>query len=178
MSTDAVSALVNFANNVFSSGVNLVVVLGTLFGVLGVIGVLTKENRLAREVPGHNGSGRVVAVFLLCGMLIALEQIISRGAAQLGWSGASFDQISYASESSFGVGAQAVNAVLTLIRLLGMIFVVMGIMRIKRSLKDGHTGLSASEDVGSGIVRFILGILAVCNPYLLDALKKSLGIVF
>lgn len=67
---------------------------------------------------------------------------------------------------------------LTLVRLLGMIYVVMGLLRIKRSMKDGHTGLSAGEDIGTGLVRFILGVFAVCSPYLLDALQSSLGIAF
>lgn len=178
MSTDAVSALVSFADNVYTSGTAFVVVLGALFGVVGAISVLSKESRLAQQVPGHSGSGKVIVTLLICGMLVALEQMITRGATQLGWSGASFDQVSYVTESTFGVAAEAANAMLTLLRLLGFIYVFMGIMRIKRALKDGHTGLSAGEDVSSGFVRFILGVLAVCSPDLLDALQNSLGLAF
>lgn len=43
MSTDAVSALVSFADNVFSSGVNFVVVIGGLCAVLGAVGVLSRS---------------------------------------------------------------------------------------------------------------------------------------
>ncbi|WP_241647603.1 MULTISPECIES: conjugal transfer protein TraQ [Rosenbergiella] len=178
MSGDAVSALVTFASGIFSSGVSFVVVAASFFGVVGAISVLSRESALAKKVPGHSGGGKVIGVLLICGMLVAIEQIISRGSSQFGWSGASFDEVSYVSESTFGVGAQAANAMLTLIRLLGMVFALMGLMRIKRSMKDGHTGLSASEDVSSGIVRFILGVLAFCNPYLLDALQNSLGLAF
>lgn len=178
MSTDAISALVNLASNVHSSFTALFFAIGGLLAVTGVIQAVSKEATLARQVPGHNGTGKVVGVLLFCGMLAALQQVIGAGSRQFGWSGATFDEVSYVSESTFGVAAQAANAALTLIQTLGVVFCLMGVLRMKRAMKDGHTGLSAGEDVSSGIVRFITGVFAVCAPTLLDALQNSLGIAF
>lgn len=178
MNTDAVTALVNLANGLHSSGIALVIAIGIMLAVYGAINVLSTESRLARQVPGHNGTGKVYVAIMLCGMLAAMAQVASAGSHQLGWGDATFNEISYVSESSFGVGAQAANAMLTLISTLGWVFLLMGILRWKRALKDGHTGLSAGEDVSAGTVRFIVGVIAICNPYMLDALQNTLGIAF
>lgn len=178
MNSDAISALVNLSSSIFSSGMALTFALSTLLGITGIISIVSKEARLARQVPGHNGVGKVVAVLLISGGMIALTQLVNAVAGDMGWSGATFAEISWVSESSFGVGAQAANSMLTLISLIGVVYVLMGALRVRRSLKDGHTGLSASEDVSSGIVRIIAGVLAACNPYLLDALQNSLGLAF
>jgi len=54
---------------------------------------------------------------------------------------------------------------------------LQGMLAWKRSLKDGHSGLTASQDVSSGTLKFVLGVFCVCSPYLLSALQKSLGML-
>ncbi|RMN17351.1 TraQ protein, partial [Pseudomonas cannabina] len=66
-------------------------------------------------------------------------------ARQFGWQGATFDAISYVDVGTFGVAADAANAVLSLVRMLGVWFALQGMLSWKRSFKDGHTGLSASQ---------------------------------
>nr|UVN18245.1 hypothetical protein pPsy0462b_00100 [Pseudomonas syringae] len=56
--------------------------------------------------------------------------------------------------------------------MLGVWFALQGMLSWKRSFKDGHTGLSASQDVSSGTLKFILGVFCVCSPYLLSALQS------
>jgi hypothetical protein len=173
---DAIQMLVNLSNNVLSSFVNLAFTLGGFFAVVGAVTYLAHNAVAVRKAPGQAQSGgKVIAWLLLCGGLAGLDQMIKAGARQLGWEGATFDAISYVDVGTFGVAADAANAALTLVRMVGVFFALNGMLTWRRSLKDGHTGLSASQDVSTGTVRFILGVVCVCIPYLLDAFKKSLG---
>ncbi|WP_061800083.1 conjugal transfer protein TraQ [Serratia ficaria] len=176
MGVDALTALVNLANAIHTSGLRFLFVFAVVLGIYGAQYTLVKEAKMARLMPGHNGMGKVIIIIIICGMLIGLAQIINAGARQLGWSDVTFDEVSYVSTSSFGAGADAVNALLTLLQTVGVAFVLSGVQRVKRSLKDGHTGLSAGEDVASGTVKFIAGIFLICAPTLLDAIQASLGL--
>lgn len=177
-STDAIQMLVNLSNNLLTSFVHLAFTLGSLFAVTGAFAYLATHASQARKAPGHSESGgKVIAVLLLCGGLAGLDQMIGAAARQFGWQGATFDAISYVDVGTFGVAADAANAVLSLVRMLGVWFALNGMMSWKRSFKDGHTGLSASQDVSTGTLKFILGVFCVCNPYLLAALKKTLGLL-
>lgn len=176
-SKDAIQLLVNLAHGLLGSFVHLMFTLGTAFAVVGAVIYLVHQAN-NRKAPGQApGTGKVVAWLLICGGLAGLDQMIGAGARQLGWQGATFDAISYVDVGTFGVAADAANAVLTLVRMLGVLYALQGILSWRRSLKDGHTGLSAGEDVSKGSLKFILGVLMVCNPYLLDALKKSVGLL-
>ena len=42
--------------------------------------------------------------------------------------------------------------------------------------KGWPTGLTAGNDVNSGTVKFVIGIMMICSPYLLDAIQKTLGL--
>lgn len=173
---DAIQILVNLADNLLGSFVNLAFTLGGLFAVVGAVTYLANSASAARKAPGHSQSGgKVIAWVLLCGGLAGLDQMIAAGARQLGWQGATFDAISYVDVGTFGVAADAANAALTLVRMMGVFFSLSGMLTWRRSLKDGHTGLSASQDVSTGTLKFVIGVLCVCNPYLLDALQKTLG---
>lgn len=174
--TDAIQMLVNLSHSILGSFVNLAFTLGSLFAVTGAVGYLVAHASAARRAPGQpEGNLKVVAVLLICGGLAGLDQMIAAASRQLGWQGASFDAISYVDVGTFGVGADAANAVLSLVRMLGVFFALQGMMAWKRSLKDGHTGLSAGQDVSSGTLKFVLGVLCVCSPYLLAALQNSLS---
>lgn len=176
--TDAIQMLVNLSNNLLGSFVNLAFTLGSLFAVTGAVTYLATHASAARKAPGQAESGgKVIAVLLLCGGLAGLDQMIGAAARQFGWQGATFTAISYVNVSTFGVAADAANAVLSLVRMLGVWFALSGMLSWKRSYKDGHTGLSASQDVSRGTLKFILGVFCVCNPYLLSALQKSLGLL-
>lgn len=176
--TDAIQLLVNFAQGIQGAFTGLIFKLGVLFAVVGAVAYLVNNASAARKSPGQaRGAGSVVAWILLCGGLAGLDQMISAGARQVGWQGATFDAISYVDVGTYGVAADAANAVLSLVRMLGVMFALQGMLRWRRSLKDGHTGLSAGDDVSMGTLKFILGVLCVCNPYLLDALQRSLRLL-
>ncbi|HBK4731496.1 TPA: conjugal transfer protein TraQ [Klebsiella michiganensis] len=174
---DAVQALVKFASGLHASIFNLVWAMATLLAIIGSATFLTAQVRQAR-LPHGSGGGKIVAWILLCAGLVGLQQMISAGAAQMGWNSVSFDAVAYVSTASFGASAEAANAVLTLVRALGGVFCLNGWLLFRRSLKDGHTGLTAGQDVAGGWVRFICGVLMICNPYLLDALQSSLGLAW
>ncbi|MBX8493184.1 conjugal transfer protein TraQ [Pseudomonas cichorii] len=174
-SKDAIQILVSFAHGLLDAFVNLMFTLGAMFAVVGAAFFLANQAS-ARKAPGHSeGMGKAIAWLLICGGLAGLDQLIGAGARQFGWQGASFDAISYVDVGTFGVAADAANAVLTLVRMLGVMFALQGMLSWRRSLKDGHTGLSAGEDVSKGTLKFIIGVLCVCNPYLLDAFQNSLN---
>lgn len=176
---DALQLLVNFVSNIFSSTMTAIVTFSCLFAVTGSAGYLMKEAKLARRLNNANinSSGKTIACMFVCGGLAGLHQLISSVASSMGLV-ADFSEISYVSVGTFGQSAEAVNAVLTFVRLMGMFFFVSGLMSFKRSLKDGHSGLSAGDDVNRGIVKTTCGVIAVCNPYVLDAIQTSLGISF
>ena len=173
---DAIQMLVNLSHNLLGSFVSLAFTLGSLFAVLGAVGFLAANASSSRKAPGHSqNGGKVIATLLLCGGLAGLEQMIGAASRQFGWQGASFDAISYVDVGTFGVAADAANAVLSLVRMLGVFFALQGMLAWKRSLKDGHSGLTASHEVSSGTLTLVLGDLCVCSPYLLSVLQKSLG---
>lgn len=174
-SLDGITMLSNLASGLLSAGINLALTLGILFGVAGTAGFLARQSWLARKAPGQSASGgAMVAWVLLCGCLVGLDQLIGAGARQVGWQ-VSFDAISYVDQGTFGQGAVAANALLTLLRMIGVWFALGGVMLWRRSRKDGHSGLTAGDDVNKGTVKFIIGVLLICNPYLLDALQKTIG---
>ncbi|MBP2157410.1 conjugal transfer protein TraQ [Erwinia rhapontici] len=175
-STDGITMLSNLATGLLSAGINLALTLGILFAVLGSAGYLARQSWLARKAPGQSASaGSVVAMLLLCGFLAGLDQIIGAAGRQMGWQ-VSFDAISYVDTGTFGQGAVAANALLTLLRMGGVWFALSGVRLWVRSRKDGHSGLTAGNDVNSGTVKFIIGVMMVCSPYLLDAIQNSLGL--
>lgn len=174
-SLDGITMLSNLASGLLSAGINLALTLGILFGVAGTAGFLARQSWLARKAPGQSASGgAMVAWVLLCGCLVGLDQLIGAGARQVGWQ-VSFDAISYVDQGTFGQGAVAANALLTLLRMIGVWFALVGVMLWRRSRKDGHSGLTAGDDVNKGTVKFIIGVLLICNPYLLDAMQKTIG---
>lgn len=173
---DAIQLLVNLSNNLLDSFVHLALTLGGAFAVIGAICYFAANANTSRKAPGQSrGPGHAIAYLLLCGGLAGLDQMIGAAARQVGWQGASFEAISYVDVGTFGVAADAANAMLTLVRMIGVFFCLQGMLGWRRSLKDGHTGLSAGEDVARGTLKFVLGFTCVCIPYLLDAVKKSLG---
>ena len=175
-SLDGITMLSNLASGLLSAGINLALTLGVLFAVVGLGGFLARQSWLARKAPGQAASGgSVVAMILLCGCLAGLDQLISAAGQQLGWS-VSFDAISYVDTGTFGQGAVAANALLTLLRMAGVWFALSGVSLWRRARKDGHSGLTSGNDVNSGTVKFIIGVMMVCSPYLLDAIQKSLGL--
>ncbi|NWC63942.1 conjugal transfer protein TraQ [Cedecea sp. P7760] len=176
-SLDGIQMLSNLASGLQGAFTNLALTLGALFGVIGAGGFLARQSWLARRVPGQSASGgAVLAWILLCGCLVGLDQLIGAGARQVGWQ-VSFDAISYVDQGAFGQGAVAANALLSLLRMIGVWFALSGVLLWRRSRKDGHSGLTAGNDVTQGTVKFIIGVMFVCNPYLLDALQKTLGLL-
>ncbi|CBJ48272.1 conjugal transfer protein TraQ [Erwinia amylovora] len=174
-SLDGITMLSNLASGLLVAGINLALTLGVLFAVLGLSGYLARQSWLARKAPGQAASGgSVVGMILLCAALGAIQQLIQAAAHQVGWE-ASFDAISYVDVGTFGQGAVAANAILTLLRMFGVWFVLSGVQLWRRAKKDGHTGLTSGNDVNSGTVKFIVGVCFVCSPYLLDAIQKSIG---
>ncbi|EKS1073455.1 conjugal transfer protein TraQ [Cronobacter sakazakii] len=175
-SLDGITMLSNLASGLQGAGIRLALTLGVLFAVIGLAGFLARQSWLARKAPGQTASGGSVVVWiLLCASLAGLDQLLGAAARQLGWQ-VSFDAISYVNTSTFGQGAVAANALLTLLRMFGVWFALNGVMLWRRSRKDGHTGLTAGNDVNSGTIKFIIGVMMICNPYLLDSLQKTLGI--
>ncbi|MEM7997268.1 conjugal transfer protein TraQ [Morganella morganii] len=175
---DGIQILVNLASNINGAFVSLAITLGGFFAVFGAIGYLAHTASSEKKNHGRSsGPGKAIAWLLLCGALGGLDQMVSAGAQQLGWQGATFGAISYIDVGTFGVAADAGNAILTLIRTLGWFYALQGILNWRRSLKEGHTGLSSSQDVSTGSLKFVIGVMMICCPNLLDALQKTLGLL-
>jgi hypothetical protein len=173
---DAIQILVHVADGLKTSGIRLVLALGFMFGLGGCIATLVSVVRNSRS--GKPASGvKALASVCLGGALIALQQMMNKAAHTLSFGDVSFDAIAYAPDS-MGQAKLAIDAVLTLLRAVGVLFFYMGVVRARRSLVDGHTGLSAREDIGTGLVMAITGILLACNPELLNALQKTLGLTW
>lgn len=168
---DALQILIEVAKQLESSGIKLVIALAMMFGMGGA--VLTLVSQTQRVRTGRSASAyKCIAAICLGGALISIKSMMNMAAHTLSFGDVSFDAISYAPDS-LGEAADAINAVLTLLRWVGACFFFMGILRARRSMVDGHTGLSAREDVGTGVTMCIVGILLICNPEFLDALQNT-----
>lgn len=69
-------------------------------------------------------------------------------------------------------GAVATNALLNMARVY---FCLQDVLQWLRSRKEGRTRLLVGNDVTTGNVKFIIGVMICCSPSLLDALQKTLG---
>lgn len=173
---DAIQILIHVADNLKASGLRLIFAIGLMFGLLGCIVTLASVVRQSRR--GQPASQfKAVASILFGVALISLQEMMNKAAHTLSFNDAPLNAIAYAPES-LGQAKLAINAVLTLLSAVGWLFFYMGIVRCRRSLVDGHTGLSAREDVSSGLVMMTCGILLACNPQLLDALQNTLGLTW
>lgn len=173
---DVVQILVSVAGGLKTSGINLILSLGVFVGLGGCIVALVSTITRTRSGKPVNGMKALIAA-VTGAALIALQQMMNKAAHTLGFGDVSFDAIAYAPES-LGYAKLSVDAVLTLLRAVGALFFYMGLVRARRALVDGHTGLSARQDIGTGMVMVITGILLLCNPQLLDALQKTLGLTW
>jgi hypothetical protein len=173
---DAIQILVQVAEGLKTSGIRLILALGVMFGLIGCIATLVSIARQSRS--GRPASNlKAIAAFCLAGALIALQQMMNKAAHTLRFGDVSLDAIAYAPDS-MGQAKLAIDAVLTLLRAVGVLFFYMGLVRVRRSLVDGHTGLTAREDIGTGLVMLITGLLLACNPEMLTALQQTLRLTW
>lgn len=171
---DLLQMLVNAANNLSGATLNLVMTLGMVGGIAALGSYLAVQ--VSRAKKGHPVEpDKLIKVALFCGALIGLTQMLNAAAHQVGFGDVTFDDIAYFS-SSYGEFSQAGNAVLVVLRAIGVWFFWLGLRRIKRANVDGHTGLTAREDIGRGGTMAIVGLLLACNTNLLDALQATLQI--
>lgn len=174
MAIDAVTAIENLATGVFSSGINFLFTWGETMGVVGMIGLLARtRSQRAPLAPGKFFIG-----LFACAAMVSLPAIINASGAQFGFRSTSFDAIAYVEPSSFGMAANAANAVLTLARLAGAGFVLSGLDMFRRSELEGHTALSSSESVRAATVKVFAGTALVFIPQVLDALRKTIDLLF
>lgn len=173
---DLVQMLANAANNIASAGTDLVLTLSGVGGLALLVFYFSNVASQARRGQVKDGAGKFVAVILMCCCLITLHSVMNSASHQMALGDVTFGAITYLSEGKYGPAAVAVNACLTLLQALGACFALSGLGRLRRSLKDGHTGLSAGEDISGGVKRLICGVMLACNPQLLDALQNTLNI--
>lgn len=173
---DLIQMLANAANNIASAGIELLLVLGSVGGLALLVFYFGNLASQAKRGQVKDGAGKFVAVILLCCCLITLHSVMNATSHQLALGDVTFGAITYVSEGTYGPGAVAINAGLTLLQALGACYALTGVSRLRRSLKDGHTGLSAGDDISGGVKRLICGVMLACNPQLLTALQNTLHI--
>lgn len=174
MALDAVTAIENLASGIFTSGIDFLFAWGEMIGTFGMIGLLAR--RRSQRVPV--APGKFFMGLFACAAMVSLPAIINASGAQFGFRATSFDAIAYVQPSSFGMAANAANAVLSLARLAGAGFVLSGLDMLRRSELEGHTALSSSESVRAGTVKVFAGTALVFSPQVIDAVLKSIGLLF
>ena len=173
---DLVQMLANAVNNVTAVGIQLVLALGAVGGRVMLALHFGNIASKARRGQVQDGAGKILSVVLVCGCIIALHQVMNATSQQMALGNVTFGAIAYVSEGKYGPAAVAINAGLTLLQWVGVIYALQGLLRLRRSQKDGHTGLSAGEDVSSGVKRIIVGTMLAVSPRVLDALQNTLNI--
>lgn len=173
---DAVQILVNVAEGFKTSGIKLIFSLAFLVGLGSCVMALLSTIKRGRAGKPTSGI-RVIMAVIFGSAMIAIHQMMNKAAHTVGFGDVSLDAIAYAPES-LGYAKLSIDAVLTLLRGVGFLFFYIGMNTARRSLVDGHTGLSAREDIRKGMVMCITGTLLACNPQLLDALQKTLNITW
>lgn len=119
---DLESVLIQVANGGQEPLTRLIIGVAAIVGIIGVIGYLMSLRKQARHSTKGVEVGRIFAGIIFCVCLITLKAQMNSGGATLGFGDVSFGPVSYASESTFGMGAAAVNAVLGIVRILGAYF--------------------------------------------------------
>lgn len=173
---DLESVIVNFATGGVTPLVKLIFALAMIGGTIGIIAFLLRAKKVAKHSTDSSGMGRIFIGLLISACLIFLENFMNSGAHTLGYGDVTFGSVSYASSGTFGLGATTVNAILTILRVVGAYMFYKGVKDLKNSQLEGHTELSASGTVGKAWVKLICGLLLMFNPEVLDGLQTSLGI--
>ncbi|PQQ37246.1 TraQ [Photorhabdus luminescens] len=173
---DLVQMIANAINNLSQVGIQLILALGAIVGLTILIGHFSNIASRARRGQLQDGPGKIVGVILLCGCLIALHNVMSATSNQMALGDITFGAIAYVSEGKYGPAAVAINAILTLLQWVGTIYAYQGLLRLRRSQKDGHTGLSAGNDISSGIKRLVIGAMLASNPQLINAIQNTIKI--
>ncbi|ECE5381103.1 hypothetical protein DEK21_20915 [Salmonella enterica] len=173
---DLESVLIQVANGGQEPLTRLIIGVAAVVGIIGVIAYLMSLRKQARHSTKGIEVGRIFAGIIFSVCLITLQAQMNSGGATLGFGDVSFGPVSYASESTFGMGAAAVNAVLGIVRILGAYFFYRGIKGLKDSYLEGHTELSASGTRGASIVKIVCGLLLMFDTQTLDALQSTLNI--
>lgn len=172
---DFVQMLANAANNLSAISTQLVLVIAGVGGIALIILYLSGQAGRTRRGQQTDSAGTFLAVLLLGCCIISIQSVVNAGSNQFALGAVTYDAISYVPEARYGPAAVAVNAGLTVLQTVGWVYVLNGLLRLRRSQKDGHTGLTRGDDISSGIKRFICGVLLICNPAVLNALQNTIN---
>ena len=173
---DFVQMLANAANSLSAITTQLVLAIAGVGGIALIILYLSGQAGRTRRGQRADSAGTFLAVLLLGCCIISIESVVNAGANQFALGAVTYDAISYVPEARYGPAALAVHAGLTVLQTVGWFFVLNGLLRLRRSQKDGHTGLSRGDDITSGIKRFVCGVLLICNPAVLNAIQNTINI--
>jgi hypothetical protein len=173
---DFVQILANAANNLSAISTQLVLAIAGVGGIALIILYLSGQAGRTRRGQQTDSAGTFLAVLLLGCCIISIQSVVNAGSNQFALGAVTYDAISYVPEARYGPAAVAVNAGLTVLQTVGWVYVLNGLLRLRRSQKDGHTGLTRGDDISSGIKRFICGVLLICNPAVLNALQNTINI--
>ncbi|EEG2442346.1 conjugal transfer protein TraQ [Salmonella enterica] len=173
---DFVQMLANAANNLSAISTQLVLTIAGVGGIALIILYLSGQAGRTRRGQQTDSAGTFLAVLLLGCCIISIQSVVNAGSNQFALGAVTYDAISYVPEARYGPAAVAVNAGLTVLQTVGWVYVLNGLLRLRRSQKDGHTGLTRGDDISSGIKRFICGVLLICNPAVLNALQNTINI--
>ncbi|EAR9310535.1 TraQ [Salmonella enterica] len=172
---DFVQMLANAANNLSAISTQLVLAIAGVGGIALIILYLSGQAGRTRRGQQTDSAGTFLAVLLLGCCIICIQSVVTAGSNQFALGAVTYDAISYVPEARYGPAAVAVNAGLTVLQTVGWVYVLNGLLRLRRSQKDGHTGLTRGDDISSGIKRFICGVLLICNPAVLNALQNTIN---
>ncbi|EEH8382541.1 conjugal transfer protein TraQ [Salmonella enterica subsp. enterica serovar Montevideo] len=172
---DFVQILANAANSLSAISTQLVLAIAGVGGIALIILYLSGQAGRTRRGQQTDSVGTFLAVLLLGCCIISIQSMVNAGSNQFALGAVTFDAISYVPEARYGPAAVAVNAGLTVLQTVGWVYVLNGLLRLRRSQKDGHTGLTRGDDISSGIKRFICGVLLICNPAVLNALQNTIN---
>ncbi|EKN4992208.1 conjugal transfer protein TraQ [Salmonella enterica] len=172
---DFVQMLANAANNLSAISTQLILAIAGVGGIALIILYLSGQAGRTRRGQQTDSAGTFLAVLLLGCCIICIQSVVNAGSNQFALGAVTYDAISYVPEARYGPAAVAVNAGLTVLQTVGWVYVLNGLLRLRRSQKDGHTGLTRGDDISSGIKRFICGVLLICNPAVLNALQNTIN---
>lgn len=172
---DFVQMLANAANNLSAISTQLVLAIAGVGGIALIILYLSGQAGRTRRGQQTDSAGTFLAVLLLGCCIISIQSVVNAGSNQFALGAVTYDAISYVPEARYGPAAVAMNAGLTVLQTVGWVYVLNGLLRLRRSQKDGHTGLTRGDDISSGIKRFICGVLLICNPAVLNALQNTIN---
>lgn len=176
---DISSMLINLARDAASTMWLALWALGELVGTLYCGSALLRISR-ANRLPGQPPVtlGEILPVMLVGGLMYNLSIFINTTWNSMGTGTVAYGAVAYATGTTFGRFAGAINAVLTLASIAGGYFFFKGMVLLKRAVAEGNNSQGGEDIVWRAMVHMLGGSMLVQIAEMIERFRQSMHLVW